>query len=161
MDVRVVLFALGGLEGKMVAMKSSLFSSHSEKGQSAAVFAVVVAALVIFVLGVMDYMVTTARAMEAVAIADLSAHAGTQEILVRPNGAIEISPNGPSAVARYFSMQAKSYMQFVNTSCGRIHGKPACEISVRVRSAGYLIPVHWITVNAVGYLDYGVTRGSQ
>ena len=145
----------------MVALKSSLFSGRSEKGQSAAVFAVVVTALVIFVLGVMDYMVTTARAMEAVAIADLSAHAGTQEVLVRPNGAIEISPKGPGAVATYFSMQAKSYMQFVRASCGQVRGKPACQASVRVRSAGYLIPVHWITVNSVAYLDYGVTRGSQ
>jgi len=55
-------------------------------------------------------MVTTARAMEAVAIADLSAHAGTQEILVRPNGAIEISPNGPSAVARHFFYAKQSHI---------------------------------------------------
>ena len=145
----------------MVAIKKAPFSFRSEKGQSAAVFAVVVTALVIFVLGVMDYMVTTSRAMEAVAIADLAAHAGTQEALVRPDGVIEISPQGPNVAATYFSMQTKSYMQFVNASCGRIQGKPACAVSVRVQSAGYLIPQHLITVNAVGYLDYGVTRGDQ
>jgi hypothetical protein len=145
----------------MVAKKKTPLFSRGEKGQSAAVFAVVVTALVLFVVGIMDYMVTTSRSMEAVAIADLSAHAGTQEVIVRPNGVIEISPQGPGAVVMYFSMQAKSYMQLIDASCGRVQGKPACVVSVRVRSAGYLIPAHWITIHAVGYMDYGVTRGSQ
>jgi hypothetical protein len=158
---RVVLFSLGGLEGKLVVMIKTPFFSRKEKGQSAAVFAVVVTALVLFVVGIMDYMITTSRTMEAVAIADLSAHAGTQELLVLPNGVIEISPQGPGVAASYFSMQAKSYMQFVSANCGNIQSKPACEVTVRVRTAGFLIPAHWITVRAVGYMAYGSTRGGQ
>ncbi len=137
------------------------FFRQKEKGQSAAVFAVVVTALVIFVVGIMDYMITTSRAMEAYGIADLSAHAGAQEVNVLPNGVIQISPNGPAVSAAYYHMQSKSYMQLVNTSCGTVHSEPACEVVVRVHSAGYLIPQHWITVHAVGYMAYGSTRGDQ
>jgi hypothetical protein len=142
-------------------MTNTLIFSRKEKGQSAAMFAVVATALVLFVIGVMDYMVTTARTMEAVAIADLSAHAGTQELLVRPNGLVEISPSGPAAARSYFIMQAKSYMQFVDATCGDVDGRPACEVTMRVRSAGYLIPAQWMNVRAVGYMVYGVTRGNQ
>jgi hypothetical protein len=137
------------------------FASRSEKGQSAPVFAVVVTALALFIVGVMDYMVTTARAMEAVGIADLSAHAGVQEVNVLPNGVIEISPGGPGAAAALYARQAKSYTQLANVYCGRINSKPACEVAVRVRSAGFLIPRHWITVRAVGYMEHGATRGGQ
>jgi hypothetical protein len=137
------------------------FVSRSEKGQSAPVFAVAVTALVLFIVGVMDYMITTARAMEAVGIADLSAHAGVQEVNVLPNGVIEISPSGPGAAAAHYARQAKSYTQLANVTCGRINNKPACEVAVRVRSAGFLIPQHWITVRAVGYMEHGSTRGGQ
>jgi len=142
-------------------LKKAPFMASREKGQAAAVFAIAVTALVIFVLGVMDYMVTTSRTMETVAIADLSAHAGAQEIIVRPNGVIATSPNGSNVAATYFSMQTKSYIQLVSESCGQVRGRPACKVTARVRSAGYLIPEHWITVNAIGYLDYGATRGGQ
>jgi len=142
-------------------IKKLPFFRRTEKGQSAAIFAVVVTALVLFVVGIMDYMVTTSRTMEAVAIADLSAHAGAQELIVLPNGVIQISSQGPGVAATYFSMQAKSYMQLVNAVCGTVDGEPACEVTVRVRSAGFLIPEHWITVRAVGYMAYGSTRGDQ
>ena len=161
MGGRVVLFALRGLEIELVAVIKMHFFGRKEKGQSAAVFAVVVTALVLFVVGVMDYMITTSRTMETVAVADLSAHAGAQELVVLPNGVIENSPQGPGVAATYFSMQATSYMQLVKASCGRVQGKPACEVTVRVRSAGFLIPEHWITVRAVGYTAYGVTREDQ
>jgi len=123
MDIRVVLFALGGLEGKMVAMKSSLFSSHSEKGQSAAVFAVVVTALVIFVLGVMDYMVTTARAMEAVAIADLSAHAGTARNSCSPQRRHRDFAKWAKCRGQVLFYASKVIYAVRQYSCGRIHGK--------------------------------------
>jgi hypothetical protein len=142
-------------------MNKAPFFKRKEQGQSAAVFAVVVTALVIFVVGVMDYMITTSRTMEAYGIADLSAHAGAQEVKVLPNGVIQIAPNGPAVAAEYYHMQSRSYMQLVNTSCGAVHGEPACEVIVRVHSAGYLIPQHWITVHAVGYMAYGSTRGGQ
>jgi hypothetical protein len=137
------------------------YASRSEKGQSAPVFAVVATALVLFIVGVMDYMITTARAMEAVGIADLSAHAGVQELNVLPNGVIEVSPSGPGAAASMYSRQDKSYTQLANVYCGRINARPACEVAVRVQSAGFLIPQHWITVRAVGYMEYGSTRGGQ
>lgn len=138
-----------------------LLSKRTEKGQSAAVFAVVVMALVLFVLGVMDYMITSARSMEAVAVADLSAHAGAQEVRVLPNGVIQVTPRGPTIAARYFSMQARSYMRFINATCGTVQGRPACEVTVQVQSAGTLLPRHWMTIRALGYLANGVTRGDQ
>jgi hypothetical protein len=137
------------------------FFGRREKGQAIAMFALVSVALVLFVLGVMDYMITTSRTMDAVAVADLSAHAGAQEVLVRPNGVIENAPEGPAVAAQYFSMQAPSYVRLTGISCGSIDNRPACEVTVQVRSAGYLIPTHWVTVRAVGYLAYGVTRGDQ
>ncbi len=136
-------------------------SKRTEKGQSAAVFAVVAMALVLFVLGVMDYMITSVRNMEAVAVADLSAHAGAQEVEVLPNGVIRVTPLGPTIAARYFSMQRRSYLQFISATCGTVPGRPACEVIVRVQSAGILLPQHWITVRALGYLANGVTRGDQ
>ena len=136
-------------------------SKRTEKGQSAAVFAVVVMALVLFVLGVMDYMITSARNMEAVAIADLAAHAGAQEVEVLPDGVIQVASSGPVIAARYFSMQARSYLQFINATCGNAQGRPTCEVTVQVQSAGILLPQHWITIRALGYLANGVTRGDQ
>jgi uncharacterized membrane protein YfbV (UPF0208 family) len=136
-------------------------SKRIEKGQSAAVFAVVVMALVLFVLGVMDYMVTSARNMEAVAVADLSAHAGAQEVEVLPNGVIQVTPLGPTVAAHYFSMQDRSYMRFINATCGTVQGRPACEVTVQVQSAGMLLPQYWMTIRALGYLAKGVTRGDQ
>jgi len=136
-------------------------SKCTEKGQSAAVFAVVVMALVLFVLGVMDYMITNVRNMEAVAVADLSAHAGAQEVDVLPNGVIQVTPLGPTIAARYFSMQSRSYLQLLNATCGTVQGRPACEVTVQVQSAGILLPQHWITIRALGYLANGVTRGDQ
>jgi len=136
-------------------------SKRMEKGQSAAVFAVVVMALVLFVLGVMDYMITSARNMEAVAVADLSAHAGAQEVEVLPNGVIQVTPLGPTVATRYFSMQDRSYIRFINATCGTVQGRPACEVTVQVQSSGMLIPQYWMTIRALGYLANGVTRGDQ
>ena len=51
---------------------------RTQQGQAIALFAVVVPVMVLFFLGVIDYMVTNARVMETVAAADLGAHAGAQ-----------------------------------------------------------------------------------
>jgi len=161
MGDRIVFLAIRSLESQLDKIIKSPLPSRKEKGQSAALFAVLVTVLALFVLGVMDYMITSARTMEAVAVADLSAHAGAQEIKVLPNGVIEVSPRGPAVAAHYFSMQAPSYVQLSNVTCGSVQGRPACEVIVMVKSAGMLIPQHWITIRAVGYLVYGVTRGNQ
>ena len=49
-----------------MAMKNS-----SEKGQSITLFALMLPLMAVFILGLFDYMVTNARVMEAVAVADL------------------------------------------------------------------------------------------
>ncbi len=49
-------------------------------GQAVALFAVLIPVMVLFFLGVIDYMVSNARVMETVAAADLAAHAGAQYI---------------------------------------------------------------------------------
>lgn len=134
----------------------------SERGQSIALFALMLPLMAVFILGLFDYMVTSARTMEAVAVADLSAHAGAQEIYLLPNG--KILSNVPSAervAADYFRMQTPSYVQLVSVVCGDTVDRPFCRISARVNSAGYLFASRPITVHAVGYLAWGVTREKQ
>jgi hypothetical protein len=73
------------MEGN-VAMR--IQNKISEKGQSITLFALMLPLMAVFILGLFDYMVTNAHTMEAVAVADLSAHAGAQEIRLLPNGKI-------------------------------------------------------------------------
>jgi hypothetical protein len=133
----------------------------SEKGQSIAVFAIMVPLMAIFLIGLLDYMVTNARVMEAVAISDLSAHAGAQEIVVLPDGRIKSTPAGATVATRYFNRQTLSYIHLSGIVCGAFQGRPACRIQAQVRTAGFLFPGQWVTVNAIGYLAHGVTREDQ
>jgi hypothetical protein len=131
----------------------------SEKGQSITLFALMLPLLAVFILGLFDYMVTSARTMEAVAVADLSAHAGAQEIYLLPNGKILSDvPSAERVAADYFRMQTPSYVQLVSVVCGDTVERPFCRVSARVNSAGYLFASRPITVHAVGYLAWGVTR---
>jgi hypothetical protein len=135
---------------------------RTEKGQATALFAVVVPVTVLFFLGVIDYMVTNARVMETVAAADLAAHAGAQQINLLPDGTIEPFSSQASVVATsFFAAQAPPEAFLGGISCGLIQERPACRVSARVRSAGWLLPETWINVNAVGYLAYGVTEDDQ
>lgn len=131
----------------------------SERGQSIMLFAIMLPLMAVFILGLFDYMVTNAHAMEAIAVADLSAHAGAQEVRLLPNGKILSDiPNAQRVARDYFQMQAPSYVQFVNVVCGDTSDRPFCRVTVRVNSAGYLFPSRPVTVHAVGYLAWGVTR---
>lgn len=131
----------------------------SEKGQSIALFALMLPVMAVFILGLFDYMVTSTRTMEAVAVADLSAHAGAQEIYLLPNGKILSDvPAAEGVAADYFRMQTPSYVQLVNVVCGDTVDRPFCRVSARVNSAGYLFASRPITIHAVGYLAWGVTR---
>ena len=134
----------------------------SERGQSIALFALMLPLMAVFILGLFDYMVTSARTMEAVAVADLSAHAGAQEIYLLPNGKILSDvPSAERVAADYFRMQTPSYVQLVSVVCGDTVDRPFCRVSARVNSAGYLFASRPITVHAVGYLAWGVTREKQ
>lgn len=133
----------------------------AERGQSVLLFAVLMPLMSLFLLVILDYMVTGARAMETVGAADLAAHAGAQEITVLPDGTITTTSGGDRIAALYFNAQRPSYSQLTSVSCGRHQGRPACLVSARVRSAGYLLPSRWVTVRAIGYLAHGVTRGDQ
>jgi Flp pilus assembly protein TadG len=152
----MVHFSLGNLEGP-VAMSLR----KSERGQSILLFAVLLPLLALFLLGILDYMVTNARVMETVAAADLAAHAGAQEITVQPNGVITATRRGNSIAASYFNSQAPHYVHLSYVSCGRYQGRPACIVQAQVKSAGYLLPGRQVSVNAIGYLAHGVTRGDQ
>ena len=132
-----------------------------ERGQSVALFAVVMPIMALFLLGILDYMVTNARVMETVAAVDLAAHAGAQEITVLPNGVITATTQGNRIAASYFNSQAPVYTHLSFVSCGQQQGRPACIVRAQVQSAGYLLPSRWINVNAIGYLAQGVTRGDQ
>ena len=137
-----------------MAMKRS-----SEKGQSIALFALLLPLMAVFILGLFDYMVTSVRTMEAVAVADLSAHAGAQEVRLLPNGKILSDvPAAERIAADYFRMQTPPYVQLVSVVCGDTVERPFCRVSARVNSAGYLFASRPITVHAVGYLAWGVTR---
>ena len=135
---------------------------RTEQGQATALFAVVVPVTVLFFLGVIDYMATNTRVMETVAAADLAAHAGAQQITLLPDGTIEPFSSQASAIAAsFFVAQAPPEASLGGISCGLIQERPACQVSARVRSAGWLLPETWINVNALGYLAYGVTEDDQ
>ena len=57
--------------------------------------------------------------------------------------------------------QAPPYVSLVSIVCDVRKGKPACELVVRVHTAGVMVGQNWITVHALGYLAYGVTRDDQ
>lgn len=147
---------------KSGAFRTSHLAPRTESGQSILLFAVLIPVTVLFVLGIMDYMVTNARVMATLAAADLAAHAGAQVVDVLPNGAIR--PNDTAAeatAAAYFQLQAPPVSVLGAASCSLIDGRPGCRLTAAVRSAGYLIPQRWIGVEAVGYLAYGVTEDDQ
>jgi hypothetical protein len=131
----------------------------SEKGQSITLFALMLPLMAVFLLGLFDYLVTSARTMEAMAVADLSAHAGAQEVYLLPNGRILSDvPSAEAVAAEYFRMQTPSYVHLASVVCGDAVDRPFCRVSARVHSAGYLFASRPITVHAVGYLAWGVTR---
>lgn len=132
-----------------------------QRGQAVPLFAVLMPLMSLFLLGILDYMLTNARVMEAVAAADLAAHAGAQEITVLPNGVITATTRGNAIAANYFNSQAPAHARLANVSCGRHQERPACLVRVEVQSAGFLIPRRAISVSAIGYLAHGVTRGDQ
>jgi Flp pilus assembly protein TadG len=136
-------------------------SKRHERGQSVLLFAILMPIMSLFLLGILDYMVTNARVMETVAAADLAAHAGAQEISVLPDGTITATTAGDGIAASYFNSQRPSSAQLISASCGRHQGRPACFVTARTHSAGYLLPARWVTVRAIGYLAHGVTRGDQ
>src|SRR3990172_3904127 len=149
----MVRLAFGNLEGQMAMNRMK-----NERGQSVLLFAVLMPLMSLFLLGILDYMVTGARTMETVGIADLAAHAGAQEITVLPDGTITATSGGNQIAALYFNAQRPPYTRLTSVSCGRHQGRPACLVVAQVRSAGYLIPARWVTVRAIGYLAHGVTR---
>ena len=61
----------------------------------------------------------------------------------------------------YFNSQRPGYAQLISVSCGRHQGRPACFVTARTHSAGYLLSARWVTVRAIGYLAHGVTREDQ
>ena len=134
---------------------------HNECGQSVLLFAILMPIMSLFLLGILDYMVTNARVMETVAATDLAAHAGAQEITILPNGTITATTAGNGIAAAYFNAQRPGSAQLVSVSCGRYQGRPACYVTAQVQSAGYLLPARWVTVRAIGYLAHGVTREDQ
>jgi hypothetical protein len=134
---------------------------NTERGQSVLLFAVLMPLMSLFLLGILDYMVTGARTMETVGVADLAAHAGVQEITVLPDGTITATSGGNPIAALYFNTQRPPYTRLTSVSCGRHQGRPACLVVAQVRSAGYLIPARWVRVRAIGYLAHGVTREDQ
>ena len=152
----MVSLPLRDMEGE-VAMKSD----KKVRGQSVLLFAILMPVMSLFLLGILDYMVTNARVMETVAVADLSAHGGAQEIAVLPDGTINVTARGNQVAALYFNAQRPSYTQLVSVSCGRVQNRPACLVQAQTRSAGYLLSARWVTVRAIGYLANGVTRGDQ
>src|SRR5512139_2746537 len=92
---------------------------RSERGQSILLFAVLMPLMSLFLLGILDYMVTNARVMETVAVADLAAHAGAQEITVLPDGTITATRAGDDIAAMYFNAQRADHAQLISVSCGR------------------------------------------
>ena len=140
----------------------TLVQTDKQRGQAVLLFAVLIPMMVLLMLGVIDYMVTNSRVMEAVAAADLAAHAGVQKAAVRPDGAIlSMSGQASSAATIYFNAQKPAEAILGAVSCDLISDVPYCQVQATVPSAGYLIPTQLISVSAVGYLASGVTAGDQ
>jgi len=152
---------LGGRARQPILRLRSGQEKNRESGQAAVLFAIVLSLMALFTLGLLEYMTTNAQVQEAVAIADLAAHAGAQEIAVRPSGEIYSTGEGAAIAERYFRMQAPSHVRYGGVSCGRFQGRPGCRVTAMVQSTGYLLPRQWITVRAIGYMANGVTRGDQ
>ncbi len=132
-----------------------------EQGQAIVLFALLLPVIALFLVGILDYMVTNAQVMEVVAAADLAAHAGAQEIVVRPDGTLAGLAEGQAVAGLYFRAQAPASAQFMSASCGQTQGQPTCQVWAQIPSAGYLIPRRQIQISAIGYLAQGVTRGDQ
>jgi hypothetical protein len=145
------------MESKMALKKPN----PSERGQTIALYAIILPLMAVFLMGLLDYMTTSVRVMDAVAIGDLAAHAGAQEIEVLPNGVIRSTTEGNAVAATYFRNQAPSYLQLNLVQCGRYQGRPGCLVQAGIETPGFLFPKHWIAVNTVGYLAHGVTREDQ
>lgn len=152
------------MEGALAVKRSHLRTcqrSTLEKGQAIVLFALLLPVMALFLVGILDYMVTNARVMEVVAAADLAAHAGAQEIMVRPDGTLAGLAEGQVVAEQYFRAQAPAGAQFLGASCGGAQGQLTCQVWALAPSAGYLIPRRQIQINAIGYLAQGVTRGDQ
>ena len=134
---------------------------RNERGQSIVLFAILMPVMSLFLLGILDYMVTNARVMETVAAADLAAHAGAQEITVLPDGTITATTAGNDIAATYFNAQRPDHSQLISVSCGSHQERPACFVTAQTRSAGYLLPARSVKVRAMRYLAHGVTRDDQ
>ena len=133
-----------------------------ERGQSIALFAVLIPVTTLFILLIMDFMVTNVRVMETVAAADLAAHAGAQQVIILPDGSFEINvATAQGIVQAYFLAQAPNEATLSSVSCSLQQNRPACQVSASVQSAGYFLPQQMISVHAVGYLAYGVTQEDQ
>ncbi len=132
-----------------------------EQGQAIVIFTLLVPAMALFLIGILDYMVTNARVMEVVAAADLAAHAGAHEILVNPDGTLANLAEGQAVAELYFRVQAPTEAHLLGIACGQTQGRPACQVWTQMPSAGYLIPQRQIQISAIGYLAPGVTRGDQ
>lgn len=145
--------------GRLVTLRKR--ADRRQRGQSLLLFAICLPAIVVLILVVADTAVTTSRLMDGLAVADFAAHAGAQEVRVLPNGRMEPSSRASEVVAWYFYQQAPPYVQLVSVWCGVRRDMPACEVTVRVQTAGFLLGGDSITVRTVGYLSYGVTRVDQ
>jgi hypothetical protein len=135
--------------------------TSAERGQSIVFFALMLPLMSVFLLGILDYMVSSARVMQGIGVADLAAHAAVQSIKVQPNGAIIPDPSADAVAVEYFHKMAPGYVSLSSVWCGRKAGRPACAVQADVESAGILIPKTSIKVNALAYLVYGITHGDQ
>ena len=136
-------------------------NQKTQRGQSIVFFALMLPLMAIFLLGILDYMVTSSRVMQGMALADLAAHAGVQEIKVQPNGAIIPDPSASTFATEYFGYAAPKYVTLDSVWCGMKSGGPACVVEAGVESAGILIPRRTIKVTSLAYLAFGVTREKQ
>lgn len=138
-----------------------LLAAKKQRGQSIVFFALMLPLMAVFLLGILDYMVTSARVMQGIGIVDLAAHAGVQSIKVQPNGAIIPDPTAAQQATAYFRQMATKYISLTSVWCGMSSGRPACAVEANVESAGILLPKRPIKVNSLAYLVYGITRGDQ
>jgi len=127
------------------------------RGQVFPLMALFLAALLVLVMAALSYGVLTVRLMDALAAADLAAHAGAMQIHVLPDGRYE-TRRGERVAQAVFRRHALPFARLQGAVCGVDDGKPWCEVTVRVEGALWA-PDR--TIHARAVLAAGVTGEDQ
>lgn len=136
-----------------------------EQGQTLPFVAIFVTLITLFAVALLDYALGTSRIQEAIIAADLAAHAGVQQVIVEPDGALKPAPSAPSVATQYFRANKPEHTEITAVQCGLeprgTYTVPYCRVTAITYIGGKYFPERAAQVSAVAYLPYGATREGQ